>query len=85
MYSQDIGPCGPLEGSVVHLLQVCVSLQLPVGKDSVLSGVCTSCVTCHSCVHPCLGLPVPGAQGSRVQGEMGEKHANLGKTVKLCV
>lgn len=55
LYSQDVGPCGPLEGSVVHLLQVCVSLQLPVEKDSVLSGVCTSCVTCHSCVHSRVG------------------------------
>lgn len=39
LYSQNARPCGPLEGSIVHLLQVYVFFELPVGKDSFFSGV----------------------------------------------
>lgn len=58
VYSQDAGPSGPSEGVIVHLLQVCILLQLPVGMDIVLSGVCRSCVNGQSCAHTRLEQPV---------------------------
>lgn len=33
-YSQDAGPCGSLEGSAVHLLQMYIFFQFPAWKDS---------------------------------------------------
>ena len=45
LYSQDARSRGPSEGSIVHLLQVGIFLELPVGKDGVLSGVHT--FMCH--------------------------------------
>lgn len=86
-YSQDARPRGPSEGSIVHLLQVCVFLELPVGKDSVLRGVCTSGVNSHGWV--CAHLEQPACavlshRGKRGIGEEGEKDMLvLGHMVQL--
>lgn len=91
LYSQDARPRGPPEGSIVHLLQVCVFLELPVGKDSVLSGVGTSWVNSHRCVCTRLEQPacaVLSRRGKRGIVEEGEKTCwcqAYCKTARVCV
>ena len=58
MYSQNARPRGPPEGVVVHLLQACIFLQLPVGKDRALSGFFSSYVNSQSCAHARSGQPM---------------------------
>lgn len=79
-YSQDAGPCGSLEGSAVHLLQMYVFFQFPAWKDSFTpTSIAVYVYTCsHLLCAPCWG---GGGKGRGRQTE--RKTRSLGETVSL--